>query len=147
MDIEDLTAPGMDKQAFFLWCSRRDLTRNPEIAAAFRVSSQTIRNWQRKKDDSPMPAWVPLACSGLEVVLAGEAPDDAVLPMTVSRLSEWQGRHRFKTYEDTGDVFRITRQAVHNWYKRQRFPDWLPLACFGYDVSSGKSLKDSAGAA
>lgn len=137
----------MDKQAFFLWCDRRELRRNPEIALAFRVSSQTIRNWQRKDDSEPMPAWIPLACVALDTVAAGAASEDRLDGMTVARLSEWQGRHKFRTYEDTANVFQIKRQAVHNWYKRQRFPKWLPLACLGFDIVGTGSLKDSAGAA
>jgi len=146
MDIDDTPVPAMDKKDFFLWCDQRELRSNPEIAAAFRVSSQTIRNWQRKEEADQMPAWIPLACLAIETVAAGE-PVPVAETMTVARLSEWQGRHRFKTYEDTACVFQIKRQAVHNWYKRQRFPKWLPLACLGYDVAKSRIAKDSARAA
>ena len=138
----------MDKEAFFAWCDERELTRNQGISAAFRVSSQTIRNWQRKEPSDPMPAWVPLACAALDAISAGEVSSERALPMTVSRLSEWQASHRFKTYDDTANVFSIKRQAVHNWYKRQRFPRWLALACIGYDIRTrGVASKDSAAAA
>jgi len=122
----------MNKFEFFKWCEERNLIRNGEIAELFRLSSQTVRNWRKKEDDSMLPAWVSWAC----IVLDTEEQREASLKipqMSVERLSKWQRRHGFKTLDDTAGVFYIERQAVHNWYKRGRFPRWLSLACIGYD--------------
>lgn len=124
----------MDRDRFFAWCEAHGLTRNQDISEAFRVSSQTIRNWHRKKPSELLPAWVPLACLAVEALASGETKPSRAAPMTVARLSDWQSRHGFRTYDDTAGVFSVTRQAVHNWYKRQRFPKWLSLACLGYDI-------------
>lgn len=138
----------MDKKEFFAWCAERGLARSQDISAAFRVSSQTIRNWDRKPDSSPMPAWVPLACAAIDGLAAGTVSAAELAPMTVTRLSKWQSRHRFRTYDDTAAVFSIKRQAVHNWYKRQSLPRWLSLACAGYDIGiQSRTLKDSDGGA
>lgn len=134
MANDDRSFPEMDKEEFFAWCEANGLDRNQDISAAFRVSSQTIRNWRKKEPKSKMTAWVPFACAALEAATAGTIAPKSLERITVSRLSEWQVRHRFKTYDDTAAVFSVTRQAVHNWYKRQRFPKWLALACVGYDI-------------
>jgi len=124
----------MTRDEFFTWCEARGLRDNTPIAAVFSVSSQTIRNWRRKGGAEELPAWVPLACDGF-VALGGDGARLPVLPpVTVGWLSSWQGRHSLRTYEDTARVFSIKRQAVHNWYKRGRFPRWLALACAGHDA-------------
>lgn len=145
---DELREQPMTRDEFFAWCDERELTRNNGISSSFRVSSQTIRNWLRKEPEELMPAWVPLACDALDAISAGEVDAARAEPMTVSRLAEWQASHKFKTYDDTANVFSIKRQAVHNWYKRQRFPRWLALACIGYDIRTRRSAsKDSATAA
>lgn len=123
----------MNKKDFFKWCSDRELTKNGEIADLFRLSSQTIRNWRKKEDDALLPQWISWACIALD---DEERREYAVqIPqMTVEELSKWQRRHGFKTLDATAGVFSIERQAVHNWYKRGRFPRWLSLACNGYDL-------------
>lgn len=135
MPIDARSDARMDRDRFFAWCESRGLTRNQDISEAFRVSSQTIRNWHRKESSDPLPAWVPLACLAVEALASGKAVPAKGAPMTVARLAAWQSRHGFMTYDDTARVFSVTRQAVHNWYKRQRFPKWLALACLGYDLS------------
>lgn len=66
-------------------------------------------------------------------------------PMGFSAFKRWQNRHGLKTYKDTGAVFEIERQAVHNWLTRDSFPSWLPLACEAINLRSsaktGKSHK------
>lgn len=67
---------------------------------------------------------------------------DFFLPATkVPELKDWQHKYGFKTYKATGDVFGITRQAVHNWFKRDKFPRWLSIACAGYDLSIQSKTK------
>lgn len=145
MATDERSRGTMDRDSFFAWCEEHELSRNQDISEAFRVSSQTIRNWYRKGSSDPLPAWVPLACYAVEALANGSAKPRQAAPMTVSRLSEWQSRHGFRTYDDTAGVFAIKRQAVHNWYKRQRFPKWLALACLGHDLSSkGQHGKESA---
>jgi len=124
----------MTRDEFFNWCEARGLRDNTPIAAVFSVSSQTIRNWRKKGEGEELPAWVPLACDGFDALSAGEGRAPALPPITVEWLSAWQVRHALRTYEDTARVFVIKRQAVHNWYKRGRFPRWLPLACAGHDA-------------
>lgn len=123
----------LDKAGFFSRCEEIGVPPS-RISAEFKVSSQTIRNWRKKDDAEEMPAWVSLACIAIAAVKDGKASADDVGAVTVAGLSEWQARHGFRTYADTAAVFSIKRQAVHNWYKRQRFPKWLGLACAGYDL-------------
>jgi hypothetical protein len=134
LDLSKLAADGgMKRDEFFQWCEARGLRDNTPIATVFSVSSQTIRNWRKKDGADELPAWVPLACDGFEALSAGgRAP--SLPPITVEWLSSWQVRHALRTYEDTARVFAIKRQAVHNWYKRGRFPRWLALACAGHDA-------------
>lgn len=138
----------MTRDEFFRWCEARGLRDNTPIAAVFSVSSQTIRNWRRKDDGEALPAWVPLACDGFDALTPGDGRQPLLAPVSVEWLSSWQARHSLRTYEDTARIFDIKRQAVHNWYKRGRFPKWLPLACAGYDarIQSGAGKTDSAAA-
>jgi len=123
----------MTRDEFFSWCETRGLRENSTIAAVFNISIQTVRNWRKKEGNAPLPPWLELACEGFDAISAvGGAP--ALPPITIGWLTAWQARHSLKTYEDTGRVFSIKRQAVHNWYKRGRFPKWLALACAGYDA-------------
>jgi hypothetical protein len=124
----------MTRDEFFTWCSRRKLSENTPISAVFCVSSQTIRNWRKRGDGEAMPAWVPLACDGYDALTDGDGGLPILPKVTVSWLSDWQKRHSLETYEDTAGVFDLTRQAVHNWFKRGRFPRWLAIACAGHDA-------------
>lgn len=124
----------MTKDGFFAWCAKRHLTENTPIAAVFCVSSQTIRNWRKREGGEELPAWVPIACDGYDSLTGGAGGLPRLPKVTVSWLGEWQARHGLQTYDDTGAVFDLTRQAVHNWFKRGRFPRWLALACAGHDA-------------
>ncbi len=129
-----------DKKDFFAWCAKKGLTRPEQINNYFRLSGQTIRNWERdvrsgNPEDLKLAYWVSLVISYYENT-AGE--DGTITPadmdgMTFSQLKKWQNRHGLKTYESTALVFRIKRQAVHLWHKRQKIPAWVALACAGYD--------------
>lgn len=129
----------MRASTFFDWCGNYGLTRVSDISKTFRLSSQTVRNWRKNLSDAEKPSdpvldfWVDLACVAL--VRNGVIPPiDKVFPlMGAGDLLMWELKHSFDTYEKTGNVFNIRRQAVHNWHKRGSFPKWLPFACAGYD--------------
>lgn len=155
----------LNKSEFFSWCARHGLKETSDVVSVIPVSGQTVRNWTNKLgDDEELAPWVYFATryydetGGRDADLRGYResyllehglPDprdsagdddedgyDFFLPrMTVSELKDWQHRHGFTTYKATGDVFGIKRQAVHNWFKRDRFPRWLSIACAGYDLS------------
>ena len=107
---------------FMGWAHDQGLRTNPQVAAAIRVSPQTIRNWSNRQI---VPAWVPYACLAIE-------NDCEPVELTVTAIKSWQNRHGLKTYEDTGQVFDLKRQTVHQWFRRCSFPRWLALACAGY---------------
>ncbi|MTH97579.1 hypothetical protein [Roseibium sp. RKSG952] len=129
---------------FFAWCADFDFKdsegnfANKEIGAAFNLSQQTIRNWQKQDQSSRLPIWVgyvlflfdlhaDLSDSGTWVFPKSEPP-------SVRDIMDWRHRAGLSSYEDVGSVFSITRQAVYNWYSRGRFPKWLGLACAGHDA-------------
>lgn len=116
----------MDFQQFTQWCRKQALFSNSVIAEAFGVSPQTIRNWKRNLH---VPFWVRYAAIAIENNLPK-------MELTVISVREWRSRNGLKTYEDTGAIFDIKRQTVHQWFKRGSFPNWLSLACPGYDLNS-----------
>jgi hypothetical protein len=88
-----------------------------------------------------MPSWLTLACKGFDT-LSNEGPP--ILPkITIGWFTSWQRRNHFKTYYDTSRIFGLKRQAVHNWFKRGRFPKWLALACAGHDARVSAVIGDS----
>jgi hypothetical protein len=122
----------VDKDKFFGWCAEKGLDNNRAIAMAILVSSQTIRNWRKREDG--LPAWLALACKGYEKFLAsGQGPVTNLPKVTVLWFDSWQRENGIGTYEDLGVVFGLSRQAVHNWVSRGRFPRWVALACLGYE--------------
>lgn len=137
----DRMESSFDKRDFFAWCDGKGLTKPDVIARYFRLSGQTIRNW-RKDADSGVPErlslafWVRLAVAYYDSVAAddGSIHPSPLPSMTFAGLNEWRRRHGLETYEACGDPFRIKRQAVHLWQKRQRIPEWVALGCAGYDV-------------
>lgn len=151
----------MDKIKFFQWCSDHHLTQTRDIALAFRLSDQTVRNWERHVADASvadgdkslleLDYWVELAIEVFDHYIGDYRGADCfskvkyLAPMTVADLKKWQKRHGLKTYKDTADQFRIQRQAAHNWLSRGRFPRWLPFACEAINLrtpaKSGKSAK------
>ena len=88
------------------------MTSNSAIAGSFMVSSQTIRNW-RKLDE--VPCWVDFA---LHAVREGSTSTN----FDFSDFKKWQRDNGVSTYEQTGNIFGIKRQAVHQWFRRGRFP-------------------------
>ena len=129
-----------DKKDFFVWCAAKGLTKPEEIKDYFRLSGQTIRNWEKDvrsgiPENLELAFWVRLAVAYYDNTAGGQgkiAPA-AIPDMTFAELKKWQNERGIKTYEATGEVFRIKRQAVHLWHKRQTIPAWVALACAGYD--------------
>lgn len=115
----------MNSKDFFSWCEKHKLDTNQKIAGVVNVSVQTVRNWQSKDN---LPVWLSFACIAIE-------NDYIVIPFSVSDFKSWQNRNKITTYEKTGEIFGIKRQAVHQWFRRGKLPKWLGLACIGYDLS------------
>lgn len=122
---------------FFGWCDERGLTTDRKIAREFSMSPQTFKCWRLKRSgDDSLPPWVQLACKGYEVVeesrASGLFPN---LNQTLEWFSLWRESHGLHSFESTGRVFGISRQAIHNWGARGHLPSWVPLACLGYERS------------
>ncbi len=132
----DESVRGKRRRHFFEWCEKAGLVTNGEISRAFSISTQTVRNWRRNSARS-LKAWVWLAVEGYEVCMQAMNAEGRPLPglprVTVGWFTEWMGRNSFQTYEEAGEALGLTRQAVHNWYRRNRFPNWLALACVGVE--------------
>jgi DNA-binding transcriptional regulator YiaG len=128
-----------DKKDFFAWCASKGLTKPEEIKDYFRLSGQTIRNWEKdvksgNPDDLEIAFWVRFAIALYDGTAGkdGKIVPAALENMTFSELEKWRNDHGFKTYESTANVFNIKRQAVHLWHKRHKIPAWVALACAGY---------------
>lgn len=152
----------MNKIEFFKWCRDHHLTQTRDIAITFRLSDQTVRNWERHvveaqtNPDSSLELnyWVDLAIEVFDHYIGDYRGEDCfrrvpkLAPMGFSDLKKWQQRHGLSTYKDTADLFHIERQAVHNWLDRDRYPRWLPFACEAINLrkpgKSGKSVKQVA---
>lgn len=129
-----------DKRDFFAWCASKGLSRPEEIKDYFRLSGQTIRNWEKDlKSSDPadleIAYWVRLAIVYYDHSAGkdGKISPASMENKTFADLKKWQNVHGFTTYESTAEVFHIKRQAVHLWHKRQKIPAWVSLACAGYD--------------
>jgi DNA-binding XRE family transcriptional regulator len=129
---------------FFDWCRRQGLTSDRHVAAAFGRTPQTIRNWKKGRSlPSVPPSHLSLACVGYEE--SRRRTGELVPPfpeMTVTWFDMWRRSHGLDTLEATGEAFGLTRQAIHNWHKRDRLPRWLGLACLGYEHSIARAAKD-----
>jgi hypothetical protein len=121
----------MNHDEFFEFCKAHGLNTAPEIAAAFNVSSQTIRNWRAGKR---LPGWLSLACTAYAKHRDNLIDIMPTYPrMTVDWFKGWQRRNGLNTYEKTGLIFGLKRQAIHNWFRRKKFPNWIVLGCIGLD--------------
>ncbi len=156
----------MNKIEFFEWCRDHKLVESRDIANIFRLSDQTVRNWQRHVADAAgvpldqaknlaLDGWVDLAIEMFDHYIGDYRGDDMfktrvpkLQPMVFSDLKKWQQRHGLKTYTATADLFGIRRQAVHNWVNRESFPRYLALACEAINLrrlgKSGKSAQQVA---
>lgn len=133
---------------FFRICSSFGKEDKLEIADLFLISEQTVHNWRKKiKDgqgDQLMPGWVFYSLFALRAL---DAQPDAycvrAMPdfpqVSVDWFKDWQRRNGLRTYHQTGQVFAVSRQAVHNWFCRNRFPQWIALSCIGYDLYQAAS--------
>lgn len=123
-------------EEFFAWCESQGLKSDRLIATAFAMTPQTVRNWKarlRSGGGAP-PVYLGLACLGYEA--SRRHHGDLVPPfpsMSLRWFEAWRRHHGLTTLERTGEAFGLTRQAVHNWFKRESLPRWLPLACLGYE--------------
>jgi hypothetical protein len=113
----------MNLQAFKDWCASEKLLTQKDIAAALGVSAQTIKNWETKGD---VPYWVRFSTHAISHKLPP-------LVLTVANFKAWQQRNGLYTNEATGLALGRKRQSVHQWYSRFSFPNWLSLACAGYE--------------
>lgn len=139
------------KKDFFEWCNQRGLVQISQIADAFKLSDQTVRNWERYVANGEKPElsyWYILTIFCYDTYLGKDVDQSAhtrlpqFAPMSFTLLKKWQNRHNLATYQDTGDIFRIKRQAVHNWFTRSSLPDWLPMASEAINiVRPGKTRK------
>ncbi|MGY3582228.1 hypothetical protein ACVIGB_000847 [Bradyrhizobium sp. USDA 4341] len=123
---------GENRRHFFWWCETAGLVTNGAIAAAFSMSPQTVKNW-RADLDRALKAWVWLAVEGYEACarIGRELPG---LPaVTGLWFQRWMSRNRIESLAATAKLLGLTRQAVHNWFARNRFPNWLALACLGLE--------------
>lgn len=118
----------MNTKRFFDWCSGKGYVTNLQIADALNISTQTVRNWKRLDDDARLPIWVLYACEAIDTEIKVDSMD-------IDSFKSWQKTHDLLTYESTGGVFGISRQAVHQWFRRGRFPKWISLACAGFSMS------------
>ena len=115
----------MESSDFFDFCTQKGLITNSAIAESFMVSSQTIRNWRKLNE---LPHW-------LKYAVLAVSNDLVIDKFDFSDFKKWQRDNDVATYEQTGDIFGIKRQAVHQWFRRGRFPNWLSLACAGYNLN------------
>ena len=122
-------------EEFFAWCQRQGFRNDREIANAFGMTPQTVRNWKAKvrPGSSTPPVYLSLACLGFEATRPAGGGVAKPPEWGVEWFEAWRHHHNLQTLERTGGAFGLTRQAVHNWFKRKSLPRWLPLACIGYE--------------
>ncbi|MFC4236209.1 hypothetical protein ACFOY8_13415 [Thalassospira xianhensis] len=127
---------------FFAWCEKQGLKSDRLISVAFHITPQSVRNWKAKNSQylagdtkAVPPIWLELSCLGFE---AARRHSPEIMPSfpaaSLAWFDVWRAQHRLNTLELTSSTFGITRQAVHNWYHRNKTPRWLPMACRGYEV-------------
>jgi DNA-binding transcriptional regulator YiaG len=119
----------MKSQEFFSWAQSRGLNDAKAIANAMGVSNQTIRNW---KSADELPGWVSYACVTYD--RSKENPEVSVPTMTFVDFERWKNRNGMSGYPDVARTFNITRQAVHNWFKRKKLPRYIARACVGFEI-------------
>jgi hypothetical protein len=123
----------MDLQSFKDWCASERLLTQKDIAAALGVSAQTIKNWEVRGE---VPYWVRFSTHAITCRLTP-------LVVTVANFKAWQQRNNLSTNEATGVALGRKRQSVHQWYSRSSFPNWLALACVGYEHLNKTALNDA----
>lgn len=122
----------MTRDDFFEWCGRRGLSMPGQISVVIGVSPQTVRNW--RKDQGEVKYWVTLACEGYDAIVEAKlGPVPQIPRMSLTAFESWKARCNLRTDDEVAEVFRLTKQAIHNWINRGHFPDWLMLACLGFE--------------
>ncbi len=118
---------------FFKFCEEKGMVDDKSIACYFYVTKQTVKNWRKNAiAGKKMPNWMRLKLSGYQY-----AHKDGYQPyclMPIQWFEQWRERHNLKTLQQTGEVFGVTRQAVHSWGIRGRLPRWITLSCIGYEI-------------
>jgi DNA-binding transcriptional regulator YiaG len=130
---------------FFRWCENNGLQRSRDIAKVFRRTPQTIDNWRSGRSRNRVfPKHLRLSCIGYMVNRRENGliiPTDS--PITPTMFELWQKYHGLETLESVAKTFGLTRQAVHNWQVRNKYPNWLNLACDGYSHVQAEAKKNS----
>lgn len=121
-----------DRHHFFGWCEKAGLVTDGAIAAAFSMSPQTVKNWRVNLDRLLKP-WVWLAVEGYEACVKAGRKLPGLPAVTKRWFERWMNRNGLRTLAEVGTLLGLTRQAVHNWIARNRFPNWLALACLGLE--------------
>lgn len=122
----------MTRDDFFEWCGRRGLAMPGQISVVIGVSPQTVRNWRNNQGE--VKYWITLACEGYDAIVeANLGPVPQIPRMSVAAFENWKARCNLRTDDEVAEVFRLTKQAIHNWINRGHFPDWLMLACLGFE--------------
>ncbi|NDV52930.1 hypothetical protein [Salipiger sp. PrR003] len=114
----------MNYREFEEWREREGLHFDTTTAKRLGTTAQTLRNWRARGET---PAWVEFAALAIS---HGCEP----MELTFTDVKAWQLRNSLETYEATAAVFGYKRQAVHQWFSRGSFPNWLAMAAPGYEM-------------
>lgn len=124
---------------FFAWCEKNGLADDRSISNAFSCTHQTVHNWRsgRSRMQNGVPRHVQLQTIGFAAAKSGKhsLPPNAGM----AEFDAWRAERGMGSLEATGRAFGLTRQAIHNWVKRERLPRWIHLACLGHDLEAGKN--------
>lgn len=139
-----------DTRIFYERCLANGLTTTISIADAFSVGGQTVRNWlgdRTAKTPLERP-WVWMALVGYEH-LRQTHPDESPMQlitriktnaqrMDFERFEDWCQDQNLGPYREVAGAFGLTKQAVNQWFRRNRIPAWIPLAMLGYEQCQGE---------
>lgn len=123
----------MNKKDFFQWCKERNLNTDNEISSFFNVTNQTLKNWKKYDDNKKMRHWIAIVCEGHDLIIKKGCNLNRE-EMTIAKFNLWRDKNSIETYNESGLIFDIKRQAIHNWFKRGKIPKWLSLTCNAFDI-------------
>ena len=120
---------------FFTWCTANELSDDRAISQALSCTHQTVHNWRtgRSRGARGLPRHVYLQTLGFEARQT-ETPGGLSVASSIAAFDAWRAERGLESLEKTGIAFGMTRQAIHNWVRRERLPRWIELASLGYDV-------------